>query len=221
MPRSTEGLAPLRWRGLAQAASPPQPNSVLFVCTGNICRSAYAEHALQARLDVVAPGRVETTSVGTWPNQALHVPEPLVEIAEQAGTPGLAEHRPTAPSAPAIARSDLILTATQEHMRTVLAEVPRAISRTFTILEFGTLLRCMNERTEGDWFPAGGGIAALASAAARNRSLARSLGAPLDLADPFRGPVEGYREMADTLDPILLATADALSRAVGPETPAT
>ncbi|WP_368856728.1 hypothetical protein, partial [Acinetobacter baumannii] len=66
----------------------PPLGAVLFGCTGNFCRSAYAEHALRSRLERSAPGRVEVASMGTQPNQALHVPQELVELGRERGVEG-------------------------------------------------------------------------------------------------------------------------------------
>ena len=63
----------------------PSPDAVLIVCTGNVCRSAYASRALQGRLAALAPGRVEVGSAGSQPNQALTVPPPLVRLGAEAG----------------------------------------------------------------------------------------------------------------------------------------
>ena len=58
---------------------------ITVVCTGNICRSAYVEYALQAQLNALLGdrGRAEVTSAGTEPNQALTVPGPLLDLAAE------------------------------------------------------------------------------------------------------------------------------------------
>ena len=74
----------------------------------------------------------------------------------------------------------------------------------------------MDHRGGRDWIPAGRGVRAFAAEAARHRALARSTAQPLDVVDPFRGPVEGYAEMIRIMDPALETIADALARAVTP-----
>jgi len=55
-------------------AKPPQPVRVLFVCTGNICRSPTAEGVLRRLVrDQGLEGRVEVDSAGTF---GYHVGEP-------------------------------------------------------------------------------------------------------------------------------------------------
>lgn len=205
-----------RERRAQEAARVQVPQAVLAVCTGNICRSAFAEHALRGRLEPLAPGRTVTASAGTRPNLGLRVPPALSAAAESAGVRGLRDHRPARMSAATIAAADLVLCATQDHMRQVLGEVPRALGVTFTVLELAALIARMDDRTEGDWFAEGDGIQAFARQAARHRSLARLEDLPLDIADPFGGPDEAYAEMVRQMAPALETIAGALARAVRP-----
>ena len=112
----------------------PSPDAVLIVCTGNVCRSAYASRALQGRLAALVPGRVEVGSAGSQPNQALTVPPPLVRLGAEAGVTGLEGHRPAALQPFMVAEADLVLAAAQEHMRFALQEVPQAVARVFLSL---------------------------------------------------------------------------------------
>ncbi len=194
----------------------PAPDAVLIVCTGNVCRSAYASRALQGQLGPLAPGRVEVGSAGSQPNQALRVPPPLVRLGAEAGVAGLADHRPAALQPFMIEVADLVLTATQEHMSFALRQVPQAVTRVFTVLELAELVRILDARDGRDWIPAGRGVRAFAAEAAHHRALARSTTQPLDIVDPFRGPEEGYAEMIRIMDPAVETIADALARAVTP-----
>lgn len=205
--------APERTRGRRAL---PSPDSVLVVCTGNVCRSAYAEHALQARVTALVPRRVEVGSAGSQPNQSLTVPSPLLRLGAEAGITGLAAHRPTVLMPFMVREADLVLTASQEHMRFALHETPAAIGRMFTLLELAALVEAMDERHGPEWIPAGAGVRAFAQEAAHHRALARSSGRPLDVTDPFRGPEEGYAEMVGLMDPALDVIAEALARAVTP-----
>ncbi|MEW1964847.1 phosphotyrosine protein phosphatase [Micrococcus sp. NPDC078436] len=183
------------------------PVRILTVCTGNICRSAYAQHVLQHRLDeLLGPGRAVVTSVGTGPNQALAVPEPILELAPAAQVrKALAAHRPRQLTARTLAGQDLVLAATQGHLDAVLREDPGAVRRAFTLLEAGRL-------AEGG-VAAEGGVRELTAAMAAGRP--RLAGAEAwDLPDPFRGPVQGYVAMARVLDPALEGIARAVARSV-------
>lgn len=192
----------------------PPLGAVLFVCTGNICRSAYAEHALRGRLERTVPGRIEVASMGTQPNQALRVPPELLNLGPARGVRGLEAHTPQRLIPAAVAGADLVLTATTAHSKRVLSDVASANRRTFTMLEFGTLIRLLDERTDGMWHQPGIGVRSLAQTAARHRVLARSEMESLDLADPFGRGAQDYEHMARALEPALEATASALERAV-------
>lgn len=205
-----------RERRAQEAARVQGPQAVLAVCTGNICRSAFAEHALRGRLESLAPGRTETASAGTRPDLGLRVPSALSDAAESVGVHGLRDHRPSRVNVAMISAADLVLCATRDHMRQVLREVPRALGVTFTILELAALISRMDDRTDGDWFEEGQGLQAFARQAARHRSLARLEDVPLDIADPFGGPDEDYAEMVRQMTPALETIAGALALAVCP-----
>lgn len=184
------------------------------MCTGNICRSAYAEHAVRGRLERSVPGRLELASMGTQPNQALRVPQELVELAEGRGVRGLDGHVPQRLMPGAVLGADLVLTATTAHSERVLSDAAAAHRRTFTMLEFGTLVRLLDERTDGMWLEPGVGVRALAESAGRHRMLARAELSSLELADPFRKGAQEYERMVRALGPALDATVSALERAV-------
>lgn len=186
----------------------PLPSArVLVVCTGNICRSAYVEYALQAQLNALLGdrGRAEVTSAGTEPNQALTVPGPLLDLAPSRRVrAALTQHRPQQLTGRSLAGQDLVLTATDDHLDEVLREDPAAVRRTFTILGMGTLLRDHGEELAAA-VPPGAGVTALVTALAelRSRLIAHGERPDADLPDPFRGPAEGYAAMAQTAQPIV------------------
>lgn len=187
---------------------------VLFVCTGNICRSAFAEHRLRAALEADAPRRVEVASAGTRPNQSLQVPEELIEMGLRLGLGTLRDHAPQ-PLRPALVReADLVLTATTEHSRLVLSDVPAALRRTFTILEFAAVVDTMDRNSGATWLSPGTGVRALAETAAQHRAVAREDLAALEVADPFRRGPQAYTQMVEQLDPALEVITAAVVRAV-------
>lgn len=86
-------------------------------------------------------------------------------------------------------RADLILTATTDHRSLVLQEVPQALRRTFTLLEFAHLVSAMDDE------PADDGPRALVSRAAANRGSAHI--ETYDLGDPYGQPPAVHRRTAD------------------------
>lgn len=93
---------------------------VLFVCTGNICRSPFAEaYARSFRLDI------EAASAGTFafPNR------PATTEAIAAGRDfgvDLSDHRSQQLTAPMIEQADLVFAAAGEHTEEVRALMPTA-----------------------------------------------------------------------------------------------
>lgn len=215
-PETTETAEPS-----AQADTVPGPlptARVLVVCTGNICRSAYVEHALQTQLNALLGdrGRAEVASAGTGPNQALAVPGPMLDLApSRRARTALAEHRPRQLTGRALQGQDLVLTATDDHLDEVLREDPSAVRRTFTVLGVGTLLRDHGEEL-ATAVPPGSGVTALVAALAelRSRLIAQGGQPDANLPDPFRGPAEGYAAMAQTAQPIVELLAWEIARAL-------
>ncbi|MGY1716381.1 hypothetical protein ACI78R_18105 [Geodermatophilus sp. SYSU D01106] len=125
---------------------------LLFVCTGNICRSPLAE-----RLAI------------SWAEQSLGAGAANVHI-RSAGTDGVDGKSMDKRSAAALVslggdatgftartllprmaeEADLVLTMTRRHRRLVLAESPRAMRHTFTLPEAADLLRTADLRGVAD-----------------------------------------------------------------------
>jgi len=111
---------------------PSVPITVLFVCTANICRSAYAEviarHLAGSRSDVIF------SSAGTQG----HASQPLnAEIAEflpeGVAQDGFASRRVTRDL---VDRADLVLTAEASHRTFLLEEYPHAFRKVLTLGQF-------------------------------------------------------------------------------------
>ena len=219
LPHPADPAAPRQRATPAGRVPGPLPSArVLVVCTGNICRSAYVEYALQAQLNALLGdrGRAEVTSAGTEPNQALTVPGPLLDLAPSRRVrAALTQHRPQQLTGRSLAGQDLVLTATDDHLDEVLREDPAAVRRTFTILGMGTLLRDHGEELAAA-VPPGAGVTALVTALAelRSRLIAQGERPDADLPDPFRGPAEGYAAMAQTAQPIVELLAWEIARAL-------
>lgn len=110
--------------------------SVLFVCTGNICRSPVAERLFLARVAPDLP--VTAASAGTLGLVGHPIDGPsAVALRELGGEPG--GHAARRLTSDLVTGADLILTAQTSHRETILHTEPLAFRRAFTLREFGRL----------------------------------------------------------------------------------
>src|SRR3954469_13831085 len=128
-------------------ASSSRPFRVLFVCTGNICRSpmgqAMLTSRLRASLGAAAADLVDVTSAGTY-GLAGHPIEPdALDVLDELGVvPDEFAARELAKDI--LEHSDLVLTATREHRAATVSMLPRGSRRTFTIREFARLVEAVD-----------------------------------------------------------------------------
>jgi protein-tyrosine phosphatase len=92
---------------------------VLFVCTGNTCRSPMAAAALRDYLGPDAP-RVEVSSAGTAAWDGQPVTEASLEVAARDGV-DLASHRSRRVTPALLRAADLVLVMERSHLHAVQA----------------------------------------------------------------------------------------------------
>jgi protein-tyrosine phosphatase len=174
-----------------------QPFSILTVCIGNVCRSPLMERLLRARV----PEQVEVTSAGVGALAGYPMDTAAAgELQRLGGTSDGFLARQLRPSY--VERAGLVLTATVGVRSRVLEEVPRALRRTFTLLELAHLADRAPDDLESPQ--------QLVAWAATNRSLAA--GQPLDVVDPIGAGPEVHREAADAIDRATARVAAVLQR---------
>jgi protein-tyrosine-phosphatase len=108
---------------------------ILFVCTGNTCRSPMAEYALRALLDKERPGKVKVVSAGTIGTGGYPATMHAVEAA-RVWHLNLRPHRSQGLSAELIAEADLIIVMASEHHRAVTDLDPDAADKTYLLKKF-------------------------------------------------------------------------------------
>jgi protein-tyrosine phosphatase len=108
---------------------------VLFICTGNVCRSPAAE-LLFARAAVGHD--IASASAGTTGLTGRGVDGPTAYALKERGIDP-SRHVAQRLTLGLINAADLILTATTEHRSVVVQQSPMAFRRTFTLREFARL----------------------------------------------------------------------------------
>jgi protein-tyrosine phosphatase len=106
---------------------------VLFVCTGNLCRSPSAALLLRQQLGDQAGAEVTVHSAGTV-GADVGPPSALVKEGRAFGI-DLGGHVPHMVDLGMIQAADLVVGMTREHVRETVVAVPTSFPRTFTLRE--------------------------------------------------------------------------------------
>lgn len=158
-----------------------------MICTGNICRSPYAEYGLRARLGVSdAVASAGTHGLRGWPAD-----EGAEEIARVRGF-SCASHAARKVTAQLVADASLVLGMSADHRSFCANLVPEAAGRIFTLHELAELVR----------LGAAQGSAledVLASAHEAREGLPREVRVR-KVADPFGQTLSAFERMADDID---------------------
>lgn len=104
---------------------------ILFVCTGNTCRSPMAEALFRAK----AEGQGwEIRSAGVAALDGQPASQHAIEVLRERGIEG--EHQSSRLNEELVNWSDLILTMTRSHKQAILTYFPEAESKVHTLREF-------------------------------------------------------------------------------------
>ena len=165
--------------------------SVLFVCSGNRCRSPYA-HVVTAAL---APDWVEVSSAGTLDIAGARPPRDLRGVAQDRNV-DLSAIR-SIPLAKAGPRNfDLVIGMTLDHVAASVINGGADPAKSFTITEFVRLLEMCDPKPTSSPSEAG----AIVARTHTSRTEQKDFVAADDIEDPIGGPKKGYEIMADQLD---------------------
>jgi protein-tyrosine-phosphatase len=174
-----------------------------MVCTGNVCRSAFAERLARAYLHTElgddAPA-IRIVSAGTRAvvDSAMHPDTALVlrGFGAEAG-----DFRARQLQDAMAAEAGLILTMTRGHRHQVLERTPRALQRTFTLREAADLVQFLDEEGAAAGGPddPAGLVSRMAAARSRRHSSRDD-----DIRDPIGQPIAVHEEVGEAIAAALL-----------------
>lgn len=166
---------------------------VLFVCTGNICRSAYGELQLAAKRPDLT---VRSAGIGAVIGADVDPPMAALLPADRSWP----THRARQATVPILTASSLILAMEDHHVTWVMETAPASATRTFTLRQLARLIQT-------DPPPS----ALAANQLAKRYATAAGEVQPGDgIADPYRRSKERYAQAGAEIDAALSVIAPLL-----------
>lgn len=193
----------------------PDPRSgdpvaqVVVVCHANICRSplgmAMVERQARDRLGAAADVWVRSAGVHARPGMAA-----AEHSRHQAALRGLdlSHHRAAVLERQDVAGADLVLTMSEQQRAHAVRLHPAATGWTFTLPELARLCASL-EPVDPD-LGVRDRVRRVARLAAAARAYVQRPNEPEDVADPYRGPAEGYARMAEVVEAQVAVVAEVL-----------
>jgi protein-tyrosine phosphatase len=194
-------------------SAPKATFKVIFVCTGNICRSPMAEQILEQRaakeklpIEVLSAGVMAMTGDPMTPQSADAMTKrgftPTKHVSQDL-TPKLLEE------------ADLVLTATLDHRSAIARMLPKASKYSFTIDEFARLTSFLKADSEfqeefkkkpketRDQY-----LKRAMHEAVLLRGMVPTNLDPKDIVDPYGESIEVYNQVAEHIDVMLEIIVD-------------
>jgi protein-tyrosine-phosphatase len=108
---------------------------IIFICSGNVCRSPMAEASLRYRLPAELKERVAISSAGISTLSGL-APTVEAELAARMKGYNMSQHRSKSASEAALDEADLILCMENNHVKAILSHLPRIADRVHLLTGF-------------------------------------------------------------------------------------
>lgn len=113
-----------------------QVKNVLFVCTGNLCRSPMAEYLLKELLEKAGIRDVRVHSAGTWAADGEPVAPIAQEVCREKGL-DLSPHVARRLTREMLLESDLVVVMEMDHLHCVEDLLPDGLAKTKLLPYFG------------------------------------------------------------------------------------
>ena len=111
---------------------------VVFVCTGNICRSPMGEALLRHSLAERGCNSIEVSSVGTWAYGGNPAMPEAVETMRALGI-DMSQHRSRDVDTEEMAAADVIVVMTSVHVRELKTAIPDDMSKVLMLKELAEI----------------------------------------------------------------------------------
>lgn len=113
----------------------PSPKNILFVCTGNACRSVMAQAMFQAMIDARKIEGIKIRSCGTNANPAYRIPPVVLRMLADKDI-DVGRHVSTQMSKALVTTADLILIMDESHRKFVRTCFPVAEGKVNLLKEY-------------------------------------------------------------------------------------
>ncbi len=206
-----------------RVAEPPDRFRLLFVCTGNICRSPFAQFhtrfLLEARLGPRQAARFQVASAGIAAvvGSGMH-PLSRAQLTTRRDHPEVAAFRARQLPDRDVTLADLVLAVSRDHRGRVLEDVPQALPKAFTVPEFARLLEAAPPGPLPP-DPVARARALVAAALATRGSPAPVTAEEDEVPDPVRGDESDHAAAAEVVDTAVRVFLDRLAPPVPPRPP--
>ena len=110
---------------------------IMFVCTGNICRSAMAQWLMKKKLEDANREDIQVFSCGIFAYDKDMASQEAIEVMQEYGV-DLKQHEATNIQKSKIQQMDYVFCMTNSQKYTVLNQYPELAGRVYTLKEFAT-----------------------------------------------------------------------------------